>query len=614
MKNIFKYSLALLTVVLGFASCDSEKDENYQPASISGSQVFFANDLQTKYEISPDANSFAVTISRGAASGALNVPLKVTQSEGSIFTVPSTVNFADGAKDASITITYDPAQIVYGDYATIKIEVGDAALTTPYGLSSYEFTAGVTAWVDYGKGYYREDIISTWYSLGHPVYDVVIQKNTVKDGFYRIVNPYGATYANAIAEALGGDDWADYYDYDNDYYMEIDASNPNTVYVLESKTGAIIDPASGNISFSSIVAYYLSKGQSLADVQAQHPEYFGTLKDGIITMPAGSMLISEENYNDGAWSTAARNGLFAVALPGSVIADYSLDVAYVGRYTSAENVDYARLEFTFGPDVESVKYALVAPDGDVDATAAGIQDGSVEAAEISASGTAEVAYGASGKYTLVAVVYAGGEAVGVEAFTFKLQSSGDTAETWTAIFIGDYTYGAQNYSTGSVLFGETVTDNDLTLYQSDSNPSRYRIAPLWNENEVGLVFEMDDNGVITVDGVETGLVSSEGMIYATDFVTGELANMPSYYEEGVFYFYLAYHLEGDTQAGFAFEQDTFTLTAQAQAAMKKAAKKFTVKKAAKRSSKRSAAKKAVAKKIITKQHIMKLQREKASLR
>lgn len=614
MKNIFKYSLALLTVVLGFASCDSEKDENYQPASISGSQVFFANDLQTKYEISPDANSFAVTISRGAASGALNVPLKVTQSEGSIFNVPTSVSFADGEKDAKIVVTYDPTKIVYGDYATIKIEVADASMTTPYGLSSCQITAGVTAWVDYGKGYYREDLISTWYSLGNPVYEVVIEKNTVKDGMYRIVNPYGKSYGNAISEALGGDDWADYYDYDNDYYMEIDASDPNSVYVLASKSGATIDPSSGMFGFSSMVAYYLSKGKTIDEIKAANPEYFGTLKDGIITMPASSMLICEENYNDGAWYVGGKKGLFAVALPGSVIADYSLDVTYVGRYTSAENVDYARLEFTFGPDVESVKYALVAPDGDVDATAAGIQDGSVEAAEISASGTAEVAYGASGKYTLVAVVYAGGEAVGVEAFTFKLQSSGDTAETWTAIFIGDYTYGAQNYSTGSVLFGETVTDNDLTLYQSDSNPSRYRIAPLWNENEVGLVFEMDDNGVITVDGVETGLVSSEGMIYATDFVTGELANMPSYYEEGVFYFYLAYHLEGDTQAGFAFEQDTFTLTAQAQAAMKKAAKKFTVKKAAKRSSKRSAAKKAVAKKIITKQHIMKLQREKASLR
>ena len=614
MKNIFKYSLALLTVILGFASCDSEKDENYQAASISGSQVFFANDLQTKYEISPDANSFAVTISRGAASGALNVPLKVTQSEGSIFNVPTSVSFADGEKDAKIVVTYDPTKIVYGDYATIKIEVADASMTTPYGLSSCQITAGVTAWVDYGKGYYREDLISTWYSLGNPVYEVVIEKNTVKDGMYRIVNPYGKSYGNAISEALGGDDWADYYDYDNDYYMEIDASDPNSVYVLASKSGATIDPSSGMFGFSSMVAYYLSKGKTIDEIKAANPEYFGTLKDGIITMPASSMLICEENYNDGAWYVGGKKGLFAVALPGSVIADYSLDVTYVGRYTSAENVDYARLEFTFGPDVESVKYALVAPDGDVDATAAGIQDGSVEAAEISASGTAEVAYGASGKYTLVAVVYAGGEAVGVEAFTFKLQSSGDTAETWTAIFIGDYTYGAQNYSTGSVLFGETVTDNDLTLYQSDSNPSRYRIAPLWNENEVGLVFEMDDNGVITVDGVETGLVSSEGMIYATDFVTGELANMPSYYEEGVFYFYLAYHLEGDTQAGFAFEQDTFTLTAQAQAAMKKAAKKFTVKKAAKRSSKRSAAKKAVAKKIITKQHIMKLQREKASLR
>ena len=609
MKNIFKYSLALLTVVLGFASCDSEKDENYQPASISGSQVFFANDLQTKYEISPDANSFAVTISRGAASGALNVPLKVTQSEASIFNVPTSVSFADGEKDAKIVVTYDPTKIVYGDYATIKIEVADASMTTPYGLSSCQITAGVTAWVDYGKGYYREDIISTWYSLGHPVYDVVIQKNTVKDGFYRIVNPYGATYAKAIAEALGGDDWADYYDYDNDYFMEIDASDPNAVYVMGSATGATVDPASGMISYSSIVAYYLSKGQALADIKAAHPEYFGTLKDGIITMPASSMLISEENYNGGDWYVAAKNGLFAVALPGSVIADYSLDVTYVGRYTSAENVDYARLEFTFGPDVESVKYALVAPDGDVDATAAGIQDGSVEAAEISASGTAEVAYGASGKYTLVAVVYAGGEAVGVEAFTFKLQSSGDTAETWTATYVGTYVYGAQSFNQdGSLFFDQVYTDEGLTLYQSDSNPNRYRIAPLWSDsNEVGLVFEMDDNGAITVEGVETGIVDDTyGMICVTDINTYlDMTEMTSYYEEGVFYFNLAYHVEA---GAFAYVQDTFTLTGYASAPAK-AAKKFTVKKGAKRSAKR-----AIAKKHVRKQHILKLQREKASLR
>lgn len=601
MKNLFKYSLALLTVILGFASCDSEKDENYQPASISGSQVFFANGLQSKYEISPDANSFAVTISRGAASGALSVPLKVTQSEGSIFTVPTTANFADGEKDASIVITYDPAKIVYGDYATINIEVDDANLTTPYGLSSYKFTAGVTAWVSYGKGYYREDLISTWYSLGNPVYQVDIEKNTVKDGLYRIVNPYGMSYGDAISEALGGDDWADYYDTANDYYMEIDASDPNSVYVLTSKSGATIDPSSGMFGFSSMVAYYLSKGQTVADIKAAHPEYFGTLKDGIITMPASSMLICEENYNDGAWYIGAKKGLFAVALPGSVIADYSLDVTYLGRYTSDKNEDFARLSFTLGPDVESVKYALFAPDGDIEAAAAGIQDGSVEAAEITSSGNAEVAYGESGKYTLVAVVYAGGEVVGIEAFTFKLQSSNDTAETWTAAFIGNYVYGAKSYAQdGSVFFGEPVTDSGLTLFQSDSNPNRYRIAPLWTEdNETGLIFEMAEDGTLTVDAVETGIVSETyGMIYVTDLVTGEVANIPSYYENGVFYFNLSYHIEGTPGSAFAFEQDTFTLTAEAQAAMK-AAKKFTVKKGVKRSAKRVIKKKTAKKHLIS---------------
>jgi hypothetical protein len=610
MKNIFKYSLALLTVILGFVSCDSERDDNYQPASISGKQVFFANGLPTKYEISPDANSFSVSISRGDTVGALTVPLNVTLGEGSIFTVPSSVTFAAGEKNAPIVISYDPAKIVYGDYTSVKIDIADASMTTLYGLSSYQFTAGVTAWVDFGKGFYREDIISTWYNLGHPVYEVTIQKNTVKNGLYRIVNPYGKNYGNAISEALGGDDWANYYDYDNDYFMEINASNPEAVYIVGDKTGATVDPASGMISYTSMVDYYLSKGKTVDEIKASNPEYFGTLKDGLITMPANSMLISEENYNSGSWYIAAKNGLFTVALPGSVIADYSLDVEYVGRYTSAENVDYARFNFTFGDDVETVKYALVSANDDIDATAAGIQDGSIEADVISASGTTEIVYGESGKYNLVAVIYAGGEAVAVEAFSFKLQSSGDTAETWTAAFIGTYVYGAKSYSQdGSLFYDQTYTDQGLTLYQSDSNPNRYRIAPLWENNEVGLVFEMDEDGIITVDGVETGTVDETyGMIYVTDFKTGEIADMPSFYNEGVFYFNLSYHIASGPGDAFAFVQDTFTLTGTAQAAMKKAMKKFTVKNAAKRSSKRSIAKKTIAK------HIVKLNREKASLR
>ena len=592
MKNIFKYSLALLTVVLGFASCDSEKDANYNPASISGSQVFFAEDLPTDYEISPNENNFAVKISRGAATGALTVPLNVTQSEGSIFTVPTSVSFAEGEKDASIVITYDPANIVYGDYATIKIEVADASMTTPYGLSSCEISAGVTAWVDYGKGYYREGIISTWYSLGNPVYDVTIQKNTVKDGFYRLVNPYGASYANAISEALGDDDWANYYDYDNNYYMEIDASDPNAVYVVGSKTGATVDPSSGMISYQSLVAYYLGKGTSLDQLKAEHPEYFGTLKDGIITMPAGTMLISEENYNDGAWYNADKNGLFTIALPGSVIADYSLDVTYLGRYTTEAKEDFARLNFEFGADVTSVKYALVSSDADIDATVAGIKDGSVEAGKIAGSGTAEVAYGETGWYTLVAVIYDGGEAVNAQTFDFKLQSSSDNVETWTATYVGNYLYGAKSYAQdGSLFYGAQATDEGLTLYQSDSNPNRYRIAPLWASEE-GMIFEMAEDGTLTVDAVETGHVhSTEGMIYVTDLVTGGIANLPSTYNNGVFTFNLSYHIAGAPGSAFAFVQDTFTLTGKAQAPRR----------AAKRAAK-------VSKKHMAKHHILKMER------
>ena len=64
MKNIFKYSLALLTVILGFVSCDSEKDDNYQPAVISGAQVYFSNDIATTVNLTFSDTKFSIPVVR----------------------------------------------------------------------------------------------------------------------------------------------------------------------------------------------------------------------------------------------------------------------------------------------------------------------------------------------------------------------------------------------------------------------------------------------------------------------------------------------------------------------------------------------------------------------
>ena len=117
MKKSFIYTMLLTVgVMLGITACSS--DNNWQPGSVSGQQVFFSNNLGSSYEISPTENSFSVQVSRYDKSGALNVPLTVTMNEGSIFNVPTSVSFADGQDVANLVISYNPADIVYGKYDT----------------------------------------------------------------------------------------------------------------------------------------------------------------------------------------------------------------------------------------------------------------------------------------------------------------------------------------------------------------------------------------------------------------------------------------------------------------------------------------------------------------
>ena len=561
-NKLFIGLLGMMAIML--SACSS--DDDYQRATVSGAQVYFPNTLGKTIETPNTASSFTVPVYRVNTAGQLTVPLNITMGEGSIYTpAAQQVTFADGSNTAELVFNYDPAKVVFGDYYDITVAIDGEGNATDYGLSTYAFKAGKTAWVDMdGTAMYREDCITTFFGVGNDIMELDIQKNVVTEGVYRLVNPYGEAYPYNEPG-----DWDD----SKDYYLTVNASDPDYVYVEKSDTG--MDWGYGMFSIQSLVSYYLSKGTDLATIKAEHPEYFGTLKGGVITMPAGSLLLSMADYKEGAWYPSNAGGKFAIALPGSRIADYSVEYTYLGRLTDASDNDFIRGKFKLGKDIYSVKYAMASAADDIDAVVAGIIDGSIEAPEMKRSEAEpfEVAMdGPSGKYYLVVVVFdESGEAVSTEAFEIKYKSSKDSAETWSPIYVGTYVYGAKSYTQGGALFFEDViTAEGLTLYQSDSDATHFYIAP-WCKSEAGLVFTMDENGIIEVDGVETGLVDEEyGMISVTDFKTYGAADMPSYYEDGVFHFYLAYHADG---GAFAFVEDTFTLTGKAQAAMMNAAKR-----------------------------------------
>lgn len=561
----------LSLVAFAISSCTSDYD--YTGAPKVANEVYFSNAQQSKIELSKSNSSFVITLHRVKTEGEQTVLLKYTADEGSIFNVPNHVTFADGKAEAPITITYNPENLQYGTYNGGTISVASEDCDTTYGIGSFTFKAGATEWMDINTnksmGAFRDDAISSLLGIEPPTFEVKIQKSVVEEGKYRILNPYKA--------------WADEYAEKNeaiydgaDHYWVINATDPDYVYFEPCETG--VDLGLGAVTATSFVANYLSQGVTLDKIKAAKPELFGKLEKGVITMPAKSLLLlmGDKGYYGGT------NGLFSVALPGNVIADYRVEAAYKGRFTDANDNDFAQVTMTLSNDVAKVKYALVPASSDLNATVSGIIDGSVASEEVSASGDVQVPFDETGKYVLVMVMYnANDEAVGSDVLNLSLKSSKDAAEVWNDVAAGTVTIGVKSY--GSILFqkdpgvlmGEPVVTEGV-LSQSGSDPTKFRITPFAVE-KAPLEFTVAEDGSITVETQETGLALQDGTaILVTDIVTylgadsdtGKLfaskGFISKYDNNKKFYTFFNIYTDASDNA-FAFESDTFEVTDEGNA-------------------------------------------------
>lgn len=412
MKNI-KNILGVVVVLLAMTTLYSCKDEApvYDPAEkVNTDQVYFPASNSASIKASSLANSFDVAIARIKSESAATVPLTLTGGDG-LYTIPATVTFNPGQKETTFKVSYDPQVVGFDHFSDLVINIGEA-FVTPYGLSEYAFNVGIPApWKSLGKAKYVDDFFTALFGTGNPMYEVEIQENELQPGLFRLVNPYGAAYPH---NAPG--DWDD----SRDWFLEINASDPEGVYMSVQKTG--VDWGYGMISVGSIAGLYISRGETLA-VQKEKGRT-GTFENGIITFPAKSLLFSMANYNNGGLYTANGGGAFMVVMPGVVLADYSIEVTYLGRFTDTEEANFVVADVALGADVESAKVALVAG-APTNAMVAGIIDGSIESIEIEESGEVKFPNEVDGKFTVMAVSYGAGEAkeIGYDTFDFSVGSA-----------------------------------------------------------------------------------------------------------------------------------------------------------------------------------------------
>ena len=399
-------------------------------------------------------------------------------------------------------------------------------------------------------GYYTEGIISSLYQLTSLVYPVEIQSNVLRPGVYRIISPYGpgtefySSYVNDNGFIWAGDG--------RNTDIVIDATDPDYVYVSGDFYPGTDDGNGANgqgvLHVFSFVDAYLASGNPLDLIKSSAPELFGTLVDGIITIPASALAA---NFDDTLTPYYYANGAeIKIALPGYVISDYSSSFVYNGCFIDVAGNSYLQGTVMLGEDVASAKYVIASSGDDVQAIIDAVNDGSIEGTEIRESGDVSVALSESGNYNFIIITYdAAGNMQGSSATSFTFTSGGSS---WEAVAYGTY---QQNYKPNFV-----VDENDqavgnpfgtgsyqTTLYVDPSNASRYKLDP-WIADGVSLVFTMSNDGIISFPQTDTGaIVEGYGTVYAVNAneVYPGYGPFSAYTQDGVFIFGVMFGINVD---------------------------------------------------------------------
>ena len=336
---------ALLSVVL--VSCVQE--EPYAPGELDAEScygVYFptqsgTGDLQIEPE---DPTTLTYLVRRANSRGELRVPVTI-KANYPIFSVDEVV-FEDGSPVAEVVVHFPTAKIATTYECTLIIE-GDE-FVSKYSANPCHLSFSVTRvkWNDLvgpngeTTGRWRDGIFPEWFSVTYPNLErtVNIQERDDMPGYYRIFDVYSVDYLGTMFNANMSSICV------SQHYTYIDATDPAKVWIPTFKTGAIFSPSYGMTSVGSYVAENKDFDPSIASV-------YGTLKDGVIEFPYGSLQMKLETLG---WYATNSAGLHRIILPGYRAKDYDMTV------TAGVSDKFGNLpvSVSFGADIAQVKLAV----------------------------------------------------------------------------------------------------------------------------------------------------------------------------------------------------------------------------------------------------------------
>ena len=459
MKRFFRIFAVAALACATIVACDNKFDD-YDPAEkVEGAQAYFSNESASSYTISRiDVAPITITVMRGETESALSLPITLSQGEEGAFSAPEKAEFKAGQNKTTINLTYDPEKLADGSSYKVTLAIGDQSATTPYGNNVMTLTIKVPEpYVLLGKGLYREDLMTGIFtSVESTEYEVEIYENLNTPGYIYLKNAYTSLFPyNEPGDYVEGD-----------VYLAINVKDPNDVFLPQQELG---------------------------------------------------FLLSMADYNGGAWSFYGNpNGLFRVALPGAVLTDFSLGLAYGGfRVDADDETTYTVTRAAFGADVAKIQYGYVEGDITNDAAAieaaiAGIADGTIESTivdavadndETDAMDLVSPSPLASGIYTIVALPL----------------NAEEVAQVKNAAILSFYNPGVGEAAVPEVdLAAYAMTPEELAEY--DDYVNNYLAAGYNGTNCFGVLFEGSEIAELKVLPATT---ASIGDILANGFTLEE---------------------------------------------------------------------------------------------
>ena len=505
---------ALLSMVL--ASCVQE--EMHAPGELDNENcygVYFPTqkglgDLQIEPD---DPTTLKFIVRRTNTRGEIRVPVSINANY-QVFTVDEVV-FEDGSPVSELVVHFPSAKIAVTYECTLRVEGEEYVSKYSANPAHINFSVTRVKWNDVigpngeTTGRWRDGIFPEWFAVTYPNLErsIVLQERDDMPGFYRTYDVYNADYLGAMFNSNVSSLCVE------QHYTYIDATNPEKVWIPTFKTGVIMHTDYGMMSIGSYVT------ENSDDFDPSIASVYGTLKDGVIEFPYGSLQMKLERLG---WYQANSGGLHRIILPGYRAKDYDMSVT-AGVSDRHGNLP---VNVTFGTDIAQVKLAVF--EGTLAESAA------AEKAELIAKGeTAQVgeiitlskstavdySFAETGMYTVVAAgLDVAGNHRSTKSVSFGYLKAGDDAN---AVILSSGLICSDKYASEGL-----TSKNSLEIYISGKNILRLHAGlytkERWDANPEAVKKEVEQSQMTkaSLDMVNgSGLVLKQGyLVPGTEYV------------------------------------------------------------------------------------------------